>query len=38
MSLAAMSNLSVEDNCGIGEFGGGGVNVSTIRSLAVEEI
>jgi hypothetical protein len=39
MSLAARSNLSVVDNCDIGELWGGvNSNVSTIRSLEVEEM
>jgi hypothetical protein len=35
MSLAAMINLSVEDNCGIGKLWGKRSSVSTMRSLAV---
>jgi hypothetical protein len=38
MSLSAMINLSVEDNCGIGELWGGNSKVSTVRSLAVAEM
>jgi hypothetical protein len=38
MLLAAMINLSVEDNCGIGKFWGKDSSVSTMRSLAVAEM
>jgi hypothetical protein len=38
MSLAAMINLHVEDNCGIGELWGKNSRVSTMRSLAVSEM
>jgi hypothetical protein len=38
MSLAAMINLSAEENCGIGKLWGENSSVSTMRSLAVAEM